>query len=43
MTEINIQGLKRTVQFDDNNHSMIIPYEDRKGEWMNYAIDSAHF
>jgi hypothetical protein len=22
---------------------MFIPYEDRKGEWMNYAIDRAHF
>ena len=43
MAEINTQGLKRTVQFDDNVHTILIAYEDRKGEWMNYAIDRAHF
>ena len=30
MAEINTQGLKRTVQIDDNNHTIIISYEDRK-------------
>ena len=34
---------KRTVQFDDNVHTILIPFEDRKGECMNYAIDRAHF
>ena len=43
MAEINTQGLKRTVQYDDNVHTILIAYEDRKGEWMNYAIDRAHF
>ena len=39
MAEINnTQGLKRTVQLNDNVHTILIPYENRKGEWMNYAL-----
>lgn len=33
----------KKVQFNDNVHTLLVPYEDRKGEWMNYAIDRAHF
>ena len=43
MAEINTHVLKRTVQVNDNVHTILISYEDRKGEWMNYAIDRAHF
>ena len=43
MAKIYTQGLKRRVQFDDNVHTILIPYEDRKCEWMNYAIDNLHF
>lgn len=25
----------KKVQFNDNVHTLLVPYEDRKGEWMN--------
>lgn len=34
---------KKKVHIDNNVHTLLVPYEDRKGEWMNYAIDRAHF
>ena len=43
MAEINTQGLKRTVQFDYNVHIILIPYEDRQGDCINYVISRAHF
>lgn len=33
----------KKVQFDNNVHTLLVPYEDRKDEWMKYAIDKAHF
>lgn len=33
----------KKVQFNDNVHTLLVPYEDRKGEWMKYTIDRAHF
>lgn len=35
--------INEKVQFDDNVHTLLVPYEDRRGEGMNYAIDRAHF
>jgi hypothetical protein len=34
---------KKNVQFDNNVQIISIPYEERKGIWMQYAIDRAHF
>lgn len=33
----------KKVQFDNNVHTLLVPYDDRKGKWMNYANDRAHF
>lgn len=35
--------MKKKVQFDDNVRIYFIPFEERKGIWMQYAIDRAHF
>lgn len=37
---INIQ---KRVQFDHRVRIILIPYEERKGIWMQCAIDRAHF
>lgn len=37
---INIQ---KRVQFDHRVRIILIPYEERKGIWMQRAIDRAHF
>lgn len=35
--------MKKKVQFDDNVRIYFIPFEERRGIWMQYAIDRAHF
>jgi hypothetical protein len=35
--------MQKNVQFDNNVQIISIPYEERKGIWMQYAIDRAHF
>lgn len=35
--------IQKTVQFDNHVRIISIPYEERKGIWMQYAIDRAHF
>jgi hypothetical protein len=34
---------QKKVQFNNDIQIIPIPYEDRKGIWMQYAIDRAHF
>lgn len=29
--------INEKVQFDNNAHTLLVSYEDREGEWMNYA------
>lgn len=31
------------VHFSDSTEFILIPFEERKGEWMTYAIDRVHF
>lgn len=33
----------KKIQFDDNVLIFLVPYEERKGMWMQCAIDRAHF
>lgn len=35
--------IQKKVQFDNHVQIIPIPYEERKGMWMQYAIDRAHF
>lgn len=35
--------MKKRIQFDDNVRIYFILFEERKGIWMQYAIDRAHF
>lgn len=35
--------MEKKIKFDDNVCTYLIPLEDRKGIWMQYAIDRAHF
>jgi hypothetical protein len=35
--------MSKKLQFNDHVQILLIPYEDRKGIWMEYAIDRAHF
>lgn len=35
--------IRKKVQFDKFVQIIYIPCEDRKGIWMQYAIDRAHF
>lgn len=34
---------KKKIRFNDNIQTFYIPYEERIGIWMTYAIDRAHF
>lgn len=34
---------KKTLKFNDHVQIILIPYEERKGIWIQYAIDRAHF
>jgi hypothetical protein len=34
---------KKKIRFNDNIQTFYIPYEERNGIWMMYAIDRAHF
>lgn len=38
-----LKKMKKKVQFDDNVRIYFIPFEERKGIWMQYALDRAHF
>lgn len=38
-----MSSVKKNLRFNDNMEIKIIPYEDRKGIWMQYSIDRAHF
>jgi hypothetical protein len=35
--------VSKKVNLSENVETFFIPYEDRKGQWMKYAIDRAHF
>lgn len=35
--------LKKSLKFNDNVQIILIPYEERRGIWMEHAIDRAHF
>lgn len=35
--------MQKKVQFDNHVQIISIPLEERKGIWMQYAIDRAHF
>lgn len=35
--------IQKKVQFNNHVRIISIPYEERKGIWMQYAIDRAHF
>jgi hypothetical protein len=35
--------IQKKVRFDNHVQMIAVPYEDRKGVWMQYAIDRAHF
>ena len=35
--------MNKNGKFSDNIQTFYIPYEDRKGIWMMYAIDRMHF
>lgn len=34
---------KKPLKFNDHVQIILIPYEERKGIWIQYAIDRAHF
>lgn len=36
-------NIRKKVQFDHRVRIILIPYEERQGIWMQYAIDRAHF
>lgn len=36
-------SIRKKVQFNNDVQIISIPYEERKGIWMQYAIDRAHF
>ena len=38
-----INVIRKKVQFNNDVQIISIPYEERKGIWMQYAIDRAHF
>lgn len=35
--------MEKKIQFNDNVRIYFIPFEERKGIWMQYAIYRAHF
>lgn len=35
--------MEKKIQFDDNVLIFLVPYEERKGMWMQCSIDRAHF
>jgi hypothetical protein len=35
--------MNKTVKFSDEKTIILIPYEDRKGEWMTMALDRYRF
>jgi hypothetical protein len=35
--------MHKKVKFNDHVQINLIPYEERKGIWVQYAIDRAHF
>jgi hypothetical protein len=37
-----LKGQKK-IRFNDDTQTFFIPYEERKGIWMIYATDRAHF
>lgn len=35
--------MKKEVKFNDRVQIILIPYEERKGIWVQHATDRAHF
>lgn len=38
-----LNSQRKKIQFNDNVQTFYIPYEERKGIWMTYTLDRAHF
>lgn len=38
-----MKTMQKKIQFNDHVRIFSIPYEERKGIWMQYAVDRAHF
>lgn len=35
--------MEKKIQFNDHVQIFIVPFEERKGIWMQYAMDRTHF
>lgn len=42
-TKFKTKWSMKRVLFDDNDYTLLVQYEDRNSEWMNNAIDRAHW